>query len=345
MSKSVTSALLLAVLALATAAPTEAQESKSVTIVSWGGTTQDGLRKTMWAPIAQELGITLKEDTLNSNADIRAQVQSGNVTWDIVDIGSSGCVQFAKEGLLEPIDYSKIDTKGLPERLRNKDWIGFYYFSTLLAWNKDEVKQEPTGWKDFWDVQGFPGPRSLRNDTAANLEFALMADGVPIDQLYPLDIDRAFRKLAELKPEVKVWWTAGAQSMQLATSGEVGLLSMWNARAPAANKQGGHVGFTYNQATLDFECLLVPKGAPNRELAMQVIDRLVAPKYQAAFPVEVPYGPVNELAFEQGTIPAELLPLLPSAPANAKLQALVDPVWWAEHGPEVTERFQEFLQQ
>ena len=336
----------LAAAALLAATPVAlAAEGQSVTIVSWGGTTQDGLRKTMWAPIAEELGITLKEDTLNSNADIRAQVQSGSVTWDIVDIGSAGCVQLAKEGVLEEVDYGKIDTAGLPARLINKNWVGFYYFSTLLAWNKDEVEKEPTGWKDFWDVENFPGPRALRNDTAANLEYALLADGVPIDQLYPLDVDRAFRKLEEIKPHVKVWWTAGAQSMQLATSGEAAFLSMWNARVPAANKQGGHVGYTYNQATLDFECLLVPKGAPNKELAWKVIDRLIAAKYQAAFPVEVPYGPVNEQAFALGTIPAELLPLLPSAPENAKVQALVDPEWWLEHGPAVTERFQAFLQQ
>ena len=168
---------------------------------------------------------------------------------------------------------------------------------------------------------------------------------MPIDKLYPLDVDRAFRKLEEIKPELKVWWTAGAQSMQLATSGEVNYLSMWNARVPAANKQGGHVGYTYNQATLDFECLLIPKGAPNKELAMKVISELVSPELQAEFPVEVPYGPVNELAFDVGTIPANLLPLLPSSPENAKLQAVVDPSWWVEHGPAVTERFQEFLQQ
>ena len=142
--------------------------------------------------------------------------------------------------------------------------MGWYYFSTLMAWNKDAIKgAQPTGWKDFWDTKNFPGPRSLYNDVFGTLEFALMADGVPPDKLYPLDLDRAFRKLEEIRPAVKVWWKSGAQSVQLVTSGEVNFIPMWNARAMVAANTG-NVGYTYNQGILDFENLVIPKGAPSR---------------------------------------------------------------------------------
>jgi putative spermidine/putrescine transport system substrate-binding protein len=272
-------------------------------------------------------------------------VQAGGVTWDIVDIGSSGCVDFAKQGLLEPLDYSVIDTKGTDPSLVQKNWVGWYYFSTILAWNKDSLKgQQPTGWADFFDTKKFPGPRSLGSDTSSNLEFALMADGVAPDKLYPLDVDRAFRRLAAVKPEIKVWWQSGAQSVQLVQSGEAGLISLWNARAHEA-QNGADVGYTFNQGVLDFECLLIPKGAPHKELAQKVINGIISADREAAFAKALGYGPVNALAFEQNRIPADIAKGLPSSPENKKLQAVVDPAWWLEHQAAVTERFQEFIQQ
>jgi putative spermidine/putrescine transport system substrate-binding protein len=337
-------AVLLAACALATATRAQAADDNTVTIVSWGGTTQDAERASVWQPIAKELGITIKEDTISANSDIKAHVDSGANTWDIVDIGSGSAVDFAKQGLLEPLDYKVIDTKGIDPRLAQPYWVGWYYFSTVLAWNKDAFKgAQPTGWADFWDTKKFPGPRSLRNDIFGTLAFALLADGVPVDKLYPLDIDRAFRKLEEIRPAVKVWWQSGSQSVQLITSGEVNFISLWNARALVA-AQTGNVGFTYNQGELDFETLVIPKGAPHAALAQKVISRIISAKLQASFAKALHYGPVNEQAFADGLIPADDAKLLPSSPENKKVQAVLDPSWWLEHQADVTERFQNFLQ-
>ena len=337
-------AALLATTCLATANAARAADDNTVTIVSWGGTTQDLERSSVWEPIAKELGITIKEDTLSSDSDIKAHVESGANTWDIVDIGSGSAVNFAKQGLLEPLDYKVIDTKGTDPKLAQPNWVGWYFFSTLLAWNKDAFKgDQPTGWADFWDTKKFPGPRSLRNDIFGTLAFALLADGVPVDKLYPLDIDRAFRKLEQVRPSVKVWWQSGSQSVQLITSGEVNFISLWNARAQVAAKTG-NVGWTYNQGELDFETLVIPKGAPHAALAQKVISRIISADREAAFAKALHYGPVNESAFEGGRIPAEDAKLLPSSPENKKVQAVLDPAWWLEHQQEVSERFQNFLQ-
>jgi putative spermidine/putrescine transport system substrate-binding protein len=322
----------------------QAAEDNTVTIVSWGGTTQDLERTSVWQPIAKELGISIKEDTIGANSDIKARVQANANTWDIVDISSGAAVDFAKQGLLEPLDYQVIDTKGTDPSVVQPDWVGWYYFSTLMAWNKDDIKgAQPTGWKDFWDTKNFPGPRSLYNDAFGTLEFALMADGVPVDKVYPLDVDRAFRKLEEIRPALKVWWKSGAQSVQLITSGEVNFIPMWNARAMVA-AQTGNVGYTYNQGILDFETLVIPKGAPHAALAQKVVARIIAADHEASFARALHYGPANALAFEGGRIPEDDAKLLPSAPENKKLQAVTDPIWWLEHQEAVTERFQNFLQ-
>ncbi len=118
---------------MALSSSAQAAEDNTVTIVSWGGTTQDLERTSVWQPIAKELGISIKEDTIGANSDIKARVQANANTWDIVDISSGAAVDFAKQGLLEPLDYQIIDTKGTDPSLVQPDWVGWYYFSTLMA--------------------------------------------------------------------------------------------------------------------------------------------------------------------------------------------------------------------
>ena len=88
------------------------------------------------------------------------------------------------------------------------------------------------------------------HEVAPDAETLLLADGVPADKLYPLDLDRAFKKLDEIKPHITVWWTSGAQSAQLLNDGEVDMVMAWNGRVSALTKEGAKVAFTYNQGIL-----------------------------------------------------------------------------------------------
>ena len=66
-----------------------------------------------------------------------------------------------------------------------------YMFSTVMAWDTARVKAKPT-LADFFDLKKYPGKRMLRKNSQAMVEMALLADGVPKDKLYPLDVPRAF---------------------------------------------------------------------------------------------------------------------------------------------------------
>ena len=144
---------------------------------------------------------------------------------------------------------------------------------TALCYRSDKYPSGgPKSWADFWDVKKFPGARSLcLNDSPRTLIFALLADGVPRDQLYPLDIDRAFKKLDQIKPHIKVWWREGTQSQQLIRDGEVDMMSIWNARASELKQQGVPVEVVWNGAVRSTSTWGVLKGAPNRKLAWEFI--------------------------------------------------------------------------
>ena len=151
-------------------------------------------------------------------------------------------------------------------------------------------------------MKKFPGRRALRNHPFATLEAALMADGVAPDKLYPIDVDRAFKKLEEIKPHITVWWTSGAQSAQLLNDGEVDMVMAWNGRVSALTKEGAKVAFTYNQGILQSTSLCILKDAPNLATAVKFLNEAVDPVHQANLPLHIDYGPANPKAFDTGVI-------------------------------------------
>ena len=321
-----------------------AQAKDTLTVVSFGGSYQDAQREAMFKPTAEALGIDIKEDTLNGLAEVRLQVRSGTVSWDVVDLGATECAIGAAEGLFEPLDYSVIKAEGIAKPMVNDEWIGIIYYSTVLSWNK-KLDKHPQTWADFWNTKDFPGSRSLRNNPQVMMELALLADGVALDKLYPLDVDRAFEKLEEIKPHITTWWSSGAQSAQLMKDGEVDMIAIWNGRLSAAMKDGANADYTYEQGLLNADCLAIPKGSKNVELAQKAIAMFVSPEQQAALPKYINYGPVNAVAFDLDVLTPEQKAALNSSPENMKKQAVIDAQWWGENGADLQERWDSFTQQ
>ena len=342
-------AVALAAVSLAAASlyASAAAATDSLAVASYGGAYQEALRKAHYTPAEEALGIEIKEYTLAGIGDVRAQVQAGAVEWDVVELYGGQCEQAAREGLTLPLDYGVIDADGIPAELIKPNWVGYTAYSTVLAYNTNVYGDNPPKtWADFWDVEKFPGTRALSGyGLSTNAEFALMAAGVQIADMYPLDMQKAIDKLREIKPHITVWWNSGAQAMQLAQSEEVDMLSIWIARIDAAIKEGAPYAYDYNQALLDVECLVVPKGAKNPELAMKAIALFISPDLQANLPQYVNYGPVNQKAFETGKITPEQAAKSNSSPENLKNQIIQDKAFWTDNGQKGQEMWDKFMQE
>jgi putative spermidine/putrescine transport system substrate-binding protein len=337
-------ALLAGAALLAVSAAAKAEDS--ITVASWGGAYQDAQRVSFFEPTAKALGITIKEDTTNGLDDVRLQVKGNAVKWDLVELGSDECSRGTKEGLFEKLDYNLIKSDGIPSKLVHDDWIGITYYSVVLIYRTDKYGDNgPKNWADFWNVEKFPGKRALGNFATETLTVAALADGVPVDKVYPLDVDRAFKSLERIKPSIAVWWTSGGQAMQLVKDGEVDMASIWNGRASILAGSGAPVHFSYDQGAFQADCMVIPKGAAHKDLAMKALAMFLQPDIQANLPLHIANGPVNVKAFDTGKIPADKIPGIVSAPENVKKQVLIDPAYWADHMVEVQERFNNFLQE
>ena len=326
-----------------------AQAQTTVTYAGWGGHTSESVLTGLFAD-AEKLGVNVRDELSGGWSGIKAHLVSGAPGWDIADIGFARCEEASQAGLLLPIDYSIIDKSKIPAALAQENYIGTYTFSYGLAYQKSNYDEAPQTWADFWDVQKFPGRRSMNGQGLYALEAALLADGVKPEDVYATlktsdGVDRAFKKLEELKPAVAVWWRSPADAMQLMRDGEVDMAVFPNGRAMTLALDGIEVGFQWNQAFLDMTGWLLPKNAPNAEAAMKLIDSALDPVNQATFAVKSGYGPANPKAFDTGIIPADLMAWMPTAPENLAKQVLVDPTWYASDAARAAyERFSKFIQ-
>ncbi|AWB22020.1 ABC transporter substrate-binding protein [Methylobacterium currus] len=329
-------------------AASPASAAEQITFVSQGGAYQQAQTVAILDPAAKALGITINQDSApDAWPVIRTQGATGKPTWDVVDTPIQDCLRGGKAGLIETLDFSKIpNAAAIPAAYKTEYSVPYEFYSSVLAYNKSKYgKSPPQSWADFWDVKRFPGARALRNHPFATLEAALMADGVTPDTLYPLDVDRAFRKLEEIKPHISVWWTSGGQSALLLQGGEVDMEMIWNGRAAAVIEAGADADYTFNQGVLQNTSLCILKNAPNLATAVKFVNQAIDPKLQANLPLNIPYGPGNPAAFDTGIIPASLAAKLPSAPDNAKKQAVLSAAWWtSEAGDATLKRWAEFVQ-
>jgi len=334
--------------ALAATANHSAQAAGKITFVSQGGAYQEAQTKAILDPAAKQLGITIAQDSIpDAWPQVKAQGATGKPIWDVIDTPTSNCLRGGREGLIEKLDFSKMpNAASIPEKYRTPYSVAYEFYSTVIGYNKKTLKKVPQNWADFWNVKGFPGTRALRNDPQTVLEAALLADGVPRDKLYPLDVDRAFKKLEQIKPDIAVWWTSGGQSAQLLHDGEVDMEMIWNGRASAVRKDNPDIAFTYNDGILQNTQLCILKNAPNLQTAVRFVDVAVSPDLQANLPTYIDYGPGNPAAYKTGKISAARAAELPSAPENAAKQALMSEEWWAsDAGIQAKARWLKFMQQ
>jgi putative spermidine/putrescine transport system substrate-binding protein len=319
-----------------------------ITFVSQGGAYQEAQTKAILDPAARQLGITINQDSIpDAYPAIKAQAAAGKPIWDVIDTPTSNCLRGGKEGLVEKLDFSKLpNAAAIPAQYRTPYSAAYEFYSSVIGYNKKTLKKIPNSWADFWNVKDFPGTRALRNDPQTTLEAALLADGVPRDKLYPLDVDRAFKKLAQIKPDIAVWWTSGGQSAQLLHDGEVDMEMIWNGRASTVAKDNPDIAFTYNDGLLQDTQLCIVKNAPNMADAVRFVNAALSPDLQANLPLYIDYGPGNPAAFKTGKITPQRAAQLPSAPANAAKQALLNEEWWAsDAGIAARARWLKFMQQ
>jgi putative spermidine/putrescine transport system substrate-binding protein len=314
-----------------------------------GGSYEEAVVKAIIEPFTKATGIDVVKVPATLGK-VLAMYESGNIELDVVDAGELGMISLSQKGALEKINYKGwklANPDDMDPFIRRDDMVGDIYFSSVLGYNTQTFPtgKQPRSWAEFWDLKKFAGPRMLADLASGNidLEFALLADGVPTDKLYPLDIERGFKSLDRVRPAIRKFWDTGALSAQMLTDKEVVLGSIWNGRLQAVADKGAPLAIEWNEASLQSQYWGVLKGAKNAENAQRFIDFACQPELQANLARLIPYGPTNRQAFK--SIPADIAARLPSSPEHKAQAFMQNGKWWADNRAKVSERWSQWLLQ
>ena len=322
-------------------ADTQAKDAGSLVFVDWGGTNTDARIEKNIKPFEEKTGIKVTVVTPSDYAKLIAMVENGTTEWDVMNCDAYWGVYAGKKGYLEPIDYKTV-TEKLDKAVELEHVVGAEVYDSVISYNSDKYTADsaPKSWTDFYDLQKFPGKRAVWQYPVTVLESALLADGVPMDKLYPLDLDRAFAKLDTIKDSI-VWWTKGAQPAQMLSTGEADIALAWSGRIMNAKDEGSPLVLTYNEGMRIAAGWVVPKGAPNKENAMKFINFISSAEQQAAFSSQIPYGSTNPEAVK--LLSAEQIERIGQTPEQVAHEFYIDNDYWADHLTEVVERFNAWL--
>ncbi len=348
--------LMAGAAALSFGAP--AARAESINVISWGGAYTKAQTEAYQKPWMAKTGNTIVSADYNGGlAEVKSQVESGNVTWDIIDVEPSEAVSGCNDGLFEKLDASKlpkgdngVDAKDdfIPGAILDCA-IGTIAYANIYGYNSTKFPgDKPTKVADFFDLQKFPGKRGLKKEAKVNLEMALMADGVPASDVYKVlatkeGVDRAFKKLDTLKGSA-VFWEAGAQPPQLLASGEVTMTTAYNGRlfTPIVQENKPFVIVWDGQQQV-FDMWAILKGSKKKDVAWDFIAFSTSTKPLADQAKYIPYGPVRKssapLVGKYMDGKTDMAPNMPTNPANMGNAIVQNVGFWSEHYDELNERF------
>ncbi|MBM7062217.1 polyamine ABC transporter substrate-binding protein [Pseudomonas sp. UL073] len=313
-----------------------------LTVISFGGANKNAQAKAFYHPWEKAGNGNIVAGEYNGEmAKVKAMVDTKSVSWNLVEVESPELARGCDEGLFEELDAAQFgNPDDFVDGALTPCGVGFFVWSTVLAYNADKLKAAPANWADFWDTKKFPGKRGLRKGAKYTLEFALMADGVQPKDVYTVlatkeGQDRAFKKLDEIKPSIQ-WWEAGAQPPQFLASGDVVMSSAYNGRIAAVQKES-NLKVVWNGGIYDFDAWAIPKGAKNAEEAKQFIAFSVRPEQQKIYSENIAYGPANKQAVP--LLDKALLKDMPTTPANIENQVAMNVGFWADYGEQLEQRF------
>ena len=338
-----------------------AAQATEITVVSWGGAYTKSQVEAYHKPwIAKTGNSIVSEDYSGGLAEIKAQVEAGNVTWDLVDVELSDAVRGCDEGILEVIDAS-ILPPGADGTPASEDFlpgtvhdcaVGNIVWSTIFAYDTTKTSGVK-GIADFFDLNKFPGKRGLRKAPKANLEMALIADGVPASDVYNMlntdaGVDRAFAKLDSIKDSV-IWWEAGAQPPQLLADGEVLMTTAYNGRIfNAVAAEGKPFEINWDGQIWDLDLWVIPKGAKNMDTILDFVKFSTGTQPLADQASWISYGPVRKssaplVGSYHNQPDLAMSPQMPTAAANFTNALQNDFEFWADNQDQLSERFNAWL--
>ncbi len=323
-----------------------AEAAQPLVIRTTGGVYDDIMRRSVYNDFTKATGIEVVTAPAPMSKLI-AMYKAGGAEFDLIDTGDGGLLTLERLGALAPIDYAGwkfgkpdeiIKELRLPFRVAN------FVYATVNVYNSATfATRHPQNWAEFWDTKVFPGPRTLPDMASGQpaLEFALIADGVAPDKLYPLDLPRAFKALTRIRSSVPKFWDTGALSAQLLSDKEVVLGGLWSGRVQTIIDKGAPLAIEWNQNMIQVQAYGVPKNTRDMKAAQLFVDFASQASAQVGYSKDLRYGPANMKSYDM--LPQDLLAILPGGPKYREIGFYQDINWWEDNRDRVNKAWSSWV--
>ena len=333
----------------------------TLTIVSWGGAYERAQRAAIFDPYAESSGNDVEvlqyDGSLTSISE-----RAGGESWDVIDMTETLAIAACREGLIKPLEIERVvvpePSLGLKDDFVNgafrKCSIAQNLFATVIAFNPLAFPGiKPSRVEDLFDLSTFPGKRALPKTPDALLEWALLAEGAPAEQVYNLlstdrGLDLAFRKLSEIRDHI-VWWEDIEDSVTLIGDGSAAMATGFNGRFFSASEFDGlPIHIIWDGQQIGLEVWAIAAQSDMTDLAETFIGFATGPDRQARLAEIIPYAPARRSGMLRVGINPELRinmrDYLPTAVGNSQRRVLIqDGEWYANTRELRARRFQDWL--
>ena len=317
--------------------------SGEVTFAGYGGAGGDSITSAWLDPFSDETGVDAILDPSMDNSKLLQMIESGNVTWDVAEVGLDFDLTEANDNLVD-IDCDVVECDAFDGNWKaTAKGVPMFIYSTNVAYNTDAFGEDgPQNWADFFDTDAFPGKRALNAGEGffGLMEAALLSDGVSRDELYPLDVDRALAVMQPIKDDL-IFITSGSECIDLVTSGEAAVGACYNGRVTLAQEEGLPIAQSWNQQIQSADYVAVPEGSQNVDAAMALIAYITSTEHAGDLVEYITYGPGNPNAEIADDVAADV----PTANEGAGDDAPIVPdwEWWNANRADVLETVSEWV--
>ena len=322
-------------------AQTASAKADRVVFADFGGTTRRVREEIFFAPFTERTGVKV----VSADADLarfKFMAERGRSQWDAADVNGGEVALMATQSLLTPLPSGIARSDFVPAEWQDYATAGFAN-CFCIGYNTEQNSGAPSSWKDFFDLAKFPGRRGLPRTYfgPAVVEAALLADGVELKDLYPLDYKRAFQKLDSIRDSV-LFYQDHASGQQALHQGSVRMSILVSGRVDQLKQSGSPVDIAWEQAFVyPWSGAAVPKGAPNGDAIFELLDSMMKPEVQAEFAKRTGYGPALSAAFDH--LDADTRKRLPNAPEHAGQVINMDLVYYSKIRDEYMKAYLDWL--
>ena len=324
---------------------TRARASETLIVGDMGGSFNEGFKYGFYDDFEKDFGISISATTMQPDP-LPQYKMAVDTNTNLFDVGLMTPEHMLRvlnlEGeYFEPLNLTVDNPEDFVDNAFSEYFAGVGIYAMVMGYQNGALgNNPPKSWSDFWDTESFKGRRGLWRSPVITLETALLADGVPMDEIYPLDVDRAFAALDRIRGDIDIWWTGGAQATQLLQNGELDLMAAWSTRAFAAMASGADVSLVW-EGVYNMNGWTIPKGTPKVDAAREFIKYSMDAERQAKYTTKLAMGPTNTKAFD--FIEPDIAKRFPTAPGNFDRLKLLDAQYWADNQDALTERFEQWI--